>query len=548
MTIDATTLEGRKFHGFRWELLAVVIALALLSACGSGSGGVGSTGSTGPTGPGSTPTRTFDFTVAGNPLTVAPTLATTGASTVHVPTSGGVVAVTTPGGGTATLTIPPDALLVDTDVTMTPIQALAGMPFSGGLVAGVDLAPSGLHFQKPAELVITPAAAIATGRASPFGYSGNGTDFHLSPAQASGGAYRMQILHFSGGGIADGSAAERATSLQSLPAGSEARLEQFQAAAQEDLASGAVNLDAQAKMLQDIVKAFEKDVARPSIAAVHDCASGKAMVAAVRQLTRMLASLGITPGPGTPEMESPDVAAALVKGEHFCIDEAYAKCEQHRMESMIPTVLGIERQVQLLGQTSDGYGITKMYQCFSFTLDVTSLASAVSPIAYGMTVVASVPIRLDSPIPMPGPRGSANYSFTSNFGYLLGCTVEVVAKGNVLEVPGMQLIPGTEKDADGYRLFHDVELRWNPLPDFESWTATCPDPPRAPQIFHYDFTAMWYAVVAVLHQGELQGDALVAKDWTWSGGAVLAEKKWILQGAEGAIEETKFILRHTPGQ
>ena len=64
--------------------------------------------------------------------------------------NGGTITATGADGTIFTLTVPANALLTDEAVTMTPISSVGGLLISGGLVAGVQLAPEGLRlFQIP---------------------------------------------------------------------------------------------------------------------------------------------------------------------------------------------------------------------------------------------------------------------------------------------------------------------------------------------------------------------------------------------------------------
>ena len=61
-----------------------------------------------------------------------------------IATSGGTLTATAADGTTYTLTVPADALLDDTTITLTPVIAIGGFVVGRRLVAAVDAEPSGL--------------------------------------------------------------------------------------------------------------------------------------------------------------------------------------------------------------------------------------------------------------------------------------------------------------------------------------------------------------------------------------------------------------------
>ena len=91
-----------------------------------------------------------------------------------IPTDGGAISATASDGSVFTLTIPPNALLSDERITMTPVSSIDGLPLSGGLAAAVSLAPAGLQLFQPAILTIVPARAVALAEEITFAWRGNG--------------------------------------------------------------------------------------------------------------------------------------------------------------------------------------------------------------------------------------------------------------------------------------------------------------------------------------------------------------------------------------
>ncbi|WP_027483647.1 hypothetical protein [Deinococcus pimensis] len=170
--------------------------------------------------------QALDVTGAGAPVTVTST-PDWGAATADTISArnGGTLSTTGADGTTYTLTFPPDALVDDTQITMTPLADVTGLPFSGGLAGAVKLEPDGLRLQRPARLTITPARAVSAARLSVFSYEGAGDHVGvplLDPSTTTS-SVTLNLLHFSGYGVSDGSSAERdALAAQAVKYGAEA--------------------------------------------------------------------------------------------------------------------------------------------------------------------------------------------------------------------------------------------------------------------------------------------------------------------------------------
>ena len=128
-----------------------------------------------------------------------------------VPTQGGTLSATAADGTVFTLTLPAGALLSEEEITMTPVAAVDRLPLSGGLVAGVQLAPEGLLLFQPATLVINPPTAIPIDEEITFAWRGTGEEFFLYPPDPLGTpAISLSLVHFSGYGAGRGTSADQA--------------------------------------------------------------------------------------------------------------------------------------------------------------------------------------------------------------------------------------------------------------------------------------------------------------------------------------------------
>ncbi len=143
--------------------------------------------------------------------------------TEHLDTTHTVSSAVNPNGGTVStvdakgikfiITFPAQALPLSEKIQLTPISALDRMPLSGGLNAGVHMAPEGTVLFQPATLTIEGVSAPPAGRQLiGFGYAGSGQDFHYYPIQA-GTSIVFRISHFSSVGVGTGSPQEAAAFL-----------------------------------------------------------------------------------------------------------------------------------------------------------------------------------------------------------------------------------------------------------------------------------------------------------------------------------------------
>jgi len=146
------------------------------------------------------------FDQPANPLTVAPALDANHAVTQLMSAAkGGALTTTGADGSVFTLIFPANALASDEQITMTPLTSVAGLPVSGGLLAGVDLQPDGLRLTQAATLSIQPVISVACSQQIGFGYHATGQEFYFQPLGLSK-AITLSLEHFSAAGVGQGQA------------------------------------------------------------------------------------------------------------------------------------------------------------------------------------------------------------------------------------------------------------------------------------------------------------------------------------------------------
>ncbi len=164
-------------------------------------------------------TQTIEFGVSTvfqstpHPLTVTPSADPThSARAVISAANGGTITTTGADGTIFTFTLPPNALLSDEEISMTPVSALNDLPSGGTFVAGVEFQPEGLILMQPGTLTIAPKTAPPASELLAYGYQSWGGDFHLEPS-AKGATLTIGVRHFSGYGSVYGDILNELTSV-----------------------------------------------------------------------------------------------------------------------------------------------------------------------------------------------------------------------------------------------------------------------------------------------------------------------------------------------
>lgn len=293
---------------------------------------------------------------------------------------GGTVTATGADGSRYTLVVPPGILPSDTTVTLTPVSAIASLPFSGGLSAAVQFGPEGLQLYGLATLTIVPAKAIPVERQITFGYHGSGSELYLAPLARDSAAVTLLVHHFSGVGLSSGGAGESKLQLQQHPPTSpeDQIAQQIQALVQNERIleqSGHGDLDTFKRDLANIFTDYYNEVVVWSMAAAV-----------------------------TDDSRIPDLAVALawlrsvefwLLGDHFvaqrnyiwqnidkaltnAIEKGAARCRTVNGDAAARKLLGFVRSAQMLGFESSG-DLTKLNECFIATLDVAPASAQIKP-------------------------------------------------------------------------------------------------------------------------------------------------------------------------
>lgn len=306
-------------------------------------------------------------------LAVAPVREEARAVTAEIGPEGGTLGATGAGGSRFTLDIPADAVSEPTAITMTPVSRIDRIPFSGGLIAGVELEPQGLRLLVPATLTIQPASPAAAERTLTYAYLGRGEDFILYPRTRGASSLALPVFHFSGYGAGEGSPAEAAQQASQETAGPLAPYVQE------------IALDSSGDQFEAIVRrAFEERIKPALRAAKQYCelpVINPAIIDAV-ELARIVANRGGN-NPALDRRYSEILQLCIEVLEH-CQQKAFDRCLARNDPYEAALIVSIARQLAELGAPDIHFELLE--SCLRFELDFESkLVEEISAGGYGAT-------------------------------------------------------------------------------------------------------------------------------------------------------------------
>lgn len=289
------------------------------------------------------------FTDQADPVGVTVQLEAAGSETAMVSPDGGQLTAEDAFGNRFTLDVPAGALLIDTQITMTPVASIDDLPLTNGMVGAVQFEPDGLFLYEDAILTIDPAQDVPLENQILFGYLGSGQDLHLAIPGPEFDEIQVRVPHFSGFGLGSGIGTDRAALLLKRAADHEVRIQQqvadFLARQKEVRAAGGEGADLSA--LLPFFESYYGLVVRPRmLAAFSSCANSTGAIQTLLGDERLRQLLGF--GRGSQAMQ--ELVDLMKTGHARCREEVVKECKA----KVDPTILiqfeiGYQRQLQLLG-------------------------------------------------------------------------------------------------------------------------------------------------------------------------------------------------------
>ncbi len=152
-----------------------------------------------------------------NPIRVTPIPASGAKVSGDIGLFGGTLSLTNAAGWIYSLEIPAGALGGTETLTLTDLTRVDGLPFAGGLRAGVELRPAGLLFDTPVTLRITSPSALDPAADLGFHALTDGREFALVPHVDADRTASFHLLYLATVGVARGTVAEVQTQLSHAP-------------------------------------------------------------------------------------------------------------------------------------------------------------------------------------------------------------------------------------------------------------------------------------------------------------------------------------------
>ncbi|MET0621030.1 MAG: hypothetical protein ABW056_12170, partial [Thermoanaerobaculia bacterium] len=476
-------------------------------------------------------------------------------------------------GSRFTLDLPAEALVGPTTITMTPVSRIDNMPFPGGLIAGVELEPEGLHLLVSGTLTIEPASPAGLDRTLPYAYRGPGESFMLYPRDDDASALRLPIFHFSGygagnGGIGDGNN-------HAAPAGP---LDPYRQEVANWLLQKVVGWITHAQFIEHLVEISERayrEVIRPGLEEARDTcefAQVRHAVILALEFNQFLQRHGFEEDIRL-QAASAEVIALIIEILSNCQVEALERCVARYDPYEAVLMIYIARQLQQFGvedpilTTFVEGGVIE--SCLRFELDLESkLVDVVDVGGYNYTKrykfrARHVPLRFEA-YGNPYARSSAwsggctlSPEFATMEYNLKPCTVACTPSNSRTEVVAMWFDGLAENDPSNLK----IHMYYDPGAPKVLAVETCPEvPPYEEEDPGLSFSEEF----GFLHDNERApfhvARGYYAKDWTLlrtaagPGGEYLARKSYersrviAASGAasETLTEETHLFLRHTP--
>ncbi len=268
------------------------------------------------------PTGGLTFTVEGESVEFAVTAA-----------DGGSQSATAADGSRFELAVPAGAVLEDTMIRMTPLGDVRGL--GDGAVHAVQLEPEGLLLTELARLTIVPAAPIPDADQLMFEASGDGADPALALIDPVSRPIVILLEHFSIGGVASVTPQQRAIFLEKSASNAERRINtELRSRAGEERVrvltgqgdNDAVNIS---DLISDLQAEFEREVVdKRRQAAAASCEAIGSYLRTVIGFERQLQLLGMTDaGEAASLARITDVITAMEARYTECEKAAITKCQ-----------------------------------------------------------------------------------------------------------------------------------------------------------------------------------------------------------------------------
>ena len=496
------------------------------------------------------------FDIPAHPTGITVTLESTSAVESVVPIEGGTLTANGTDGTVYQLIIPPDALQSESQITMTPVAAIRGLPFGAGQAFAVQLAPEGLFLSESAILTITPSQPIPVNQQVLFGYQGAGENLILALPVKNSSEIKIQLLHFSGYGVAaevnpSGVAPVAGGAPVTMDLGSDAdsRLENTAAEQAQNERRGSDNI---AEQFLNAYQQYKEKVLGPRIeAAGESCAAGRLALQTILNVMRQAQLLGYDEI--NDELHTEMIRLVPIVAEN-CMKEEYERCQaDHVFHRILPMYLGWQRQYQLMWEgapeMADLDQRLRKYaeQCLRFEVvfESTVVSGKPSEDNFETRVKATVPMKFS--LDAQGYLGQAPL-VNEFFEYRVideTCTVTANRGGGTFQSPQLRFLVEKATPDDELGRVSELFLVYYPGETAEEFSYQCQD---------YSFgplkSPLWTGMFIAAHEADASAEGgFTAADWEIFGNEYYAKKEWQIDKPDlNLVEVGTFKLYHKPGE
>jgi hypothetical protein len=541
-----------------FQAVFIIVLISFLSVgCGSSGGGGEETGSPSNNNPDTAEDTTQNdnggstgediiFPRPANPLTVEAKLNDTNSNEAFISPDGGTVELTLTDGTKAVLEIPESALFSTTEIKITEIESINGLPFAAGFESAVYLEPEGLRFLKPVVLTIFPPNGQAVQSSTGFSFHELGKEFHLYPAKILSDSVQFELMHFSGVGSGNATGDETANQRENHPPSSDEDQANQERDQYTDEDKYYIFLLSWWSSVYSIISASETseaiiEHAYTQYMSWYYTSMGNAVVFARLSNQVFMAEQGLARA----------LTNAIIKSRDRCVSDSNINEVGKILRLYLWGQVRPEITKYLLLDTYDIQNLIK--GCARFELEFRSQIVKKQPsIQMTTKIEAVVPIELrfstglmDKSLQLTGQAGSQYLKATA--------VLDPDCESNLTGMDDNFDVTRFEIDLNYYMSdpftppppfsVSDVAIWIDPGKPEELLEMICPDAPR-----FYANLNEWYGGWSSLHSNELdnkRGGGYLIEDWDPGTGLDFAEKSY-QRSAGDYQEETLIELRHTP--
>lgn len=381
------------------------------------------------------------------------------AATALIGRDGGTLTATAADGTIFTLTIPAKALLSGEQITMTPLMAATGLPFTGGLVAAVQLEPNGLRLLELATLAIATPQPIPLAAQTPIAWRGQGNDLHLHALTRDPRTIQFKLTHFSGAGMSNGTAAERSAYVARIPCDSEAALQQrlmpileaerkrvLDACPPPNVCPDLPPNPAFTASIQVAISDYYNFSIRPMMVTALQSGDDDILYSAVLKAFSAVRVISFWLDEDDPLLaqsvrELNDFVAEALKK---ISDKAFQRCiENHRPEEIVK-LMAVDRAAQILGIPIDLQTQSKVDRCGSFELVFDSTMTESGGPYWNLEMHASSTIPIQASIVVQSTGEPVTVSAPLDYSVKVmvnipNCTASATATGDTFKITEFEL-------------------------------------------------------------------------------------------------------------